>query len=746
MNSGAGDYRLGSGSPAIDAGTPVGFPYVGRAPDLGALETGAAGTIQVLTDHTNAAFIVVGPSATYSGSGTNWSVSDATAGVYTITFTPIVTRYTPSFQAGTLQAGQTLVFTGNYAPDTLPPVGALAINHSEFATADPLVTLTLDFVDAVAGMEAGAQMRFSNNGTTWSPAEAYSTVKRNWDLSAFGGTTSPGTNTVYTMVSDALGNWTTTNAAIWYVPSRRILEVPTAYGTIQAAVDAALAGDIVHVAPGYYQEWVSLREGITLQGSGPARTIFTNGYSQLSTAPNTGIEGFGGYMWVIAQYGSVHIQNNEFCGSYGIDVGRAASVFVRNNCFKGSGWGLRVLGFDGPSVTVENNTFVNSTTAMELIDARPSARVFSRNNIFAYNSLGVVEQNYGDCVHQHIFSSYNTYWSNTNGNFGTGTCYSRMEVGDMNADPLFVARADGDFRLRAESTSIDSGEPERSYNDSDGTRNDRGAYGGPSLNTPPYANFVVTPAVGKIGTFFTFDAGTSFDRETDASKLLVRWDFDGDGTWDTAYSALKVVSIQFMNLGTFNTVLEVRDERGWLCTTNRQVRVENQSPLTPLALSVSNGAPSRPIILTLDWSGGDDDPFDTVTYDLYFGTAPSPPQVASDLAATSFAPPTLGYNTFYFWRVVATDNHGSTASSPVYSFLTESEPFPSMVIAVSFLPAQYLEVTFTNESGRSYTMQASTNLVDWLDLTNFISTNTISVFHDTDATNFGHRFYRVVSP
>ena len=155
-------------------------------------------------------------------------------------------------------------------------------------------------------------------------------------------------------------------------------------------------------------------------------------------------------------------------------------------------------------------------------------------------------------------------------------------------------------------------------------------------------------AVGSVGTFFTFDASASSDKETENSKLLVRWDFDGDGVWDTSYSLVKVVSIQFMNVGTFSVSVEARDERGWLAMTKRQIRIENQNPFTPSALSVANDAADQPITLTLDWFGGDPDAFDTVTYDVYFGTSVNPPLGASDLSATSFALAPLNYNTFYF--------------------------------------------------------------------------------------------------
>jgi hypothetical protein len=46
--------------------------------------------------------------------------------------------------------------------------------------------------------------------------------------------------------------------------------------------------------------------------------------------------------------------------------------------------------------------------------------------------------------------------------------------------------------------------------------------------------------------------------------------------------------------------------------------------------------------------------------------------------------------------------------------------------------------------GLSYEIDASTNLVNWLPLTNFISTNTPFYFNDPTATNYNQRFYRAV--
>ena len=45
-----------------------------------------------------------------------------------------------------------------------------------------------------------------------------------------------------------------------------------------------------------------------------------------------------------------------------------------------------------------------------------------------------------------------------------------------------------------------------------------------------------------------------------------------------------------------------------------------------------------------------------------------------------------------------------------------------------------------------YTIEASTNLMDWTVVTRVLSTSLKTNFRDLDATNFNRRFYRVVVP
>jgi uncharacterized repeat protein (TIGR03803 family) len=56
------------------------------------------------------------------------------------------------------------------------------------------------------------------------------------------------------------------------------------------------------------------------------------------------------------------------------------------------------------------------------------------------------------------------------------------------------------------------------------------------------------------------------------------------------------------------------------------------------------------------------------------------------------------------------------------------------------------QFTVSVNAGLTYDVQASTNMVDWITLTNFVSTNSLMPFCDPAASNFNHRFYRAVMP
>jgi formylglycine-generating enzyme required for sulfatase activity len=104
--------------------------------------------------------------------------------------------------------------------------------------------------------------------------------------------------------------------------------------------------------------------------------------------------------------------------------------------------------------------------------------------------------------------------------------------------------------------------------------------------------------------------------------------------------------------------------------------IANASPTLPVNPSPPNKGfdLDLPHLVTLTWAVGDPDgpaPQSTV----YFGEARNAlALVAADLTTASYSlTDTLALTRFYFWRVVAIDDHGATAISPIWSFGTHME-------------------------------------------------------------------------
>lgn len=124
---------------------------------------------------------------------------------------------------------------------------------------------------------------------------------------------------------------------------------------------------------------------------------------------------------------------------------------------------------------------------------------------------------------------------------------------------------------------------------------------------------------------------------------------------------------------------------------------ENNPPNTPSEPYPENASADVAIDVTLTWVGGDPDPGDTVTYDLYFGTNPSPPVAQRDLTNPQYTPPApLDYSTTYYWYVVARDSFFSETAGPLWTFTTEVSPYtPTPTPNPTFTPTSIPTATPT---------------------------------------------------
>lgn len=113
------------------------------------------------------------------------------------------------------------------------------------------------------------------------------------------------------------------------------------------------------------------------------------------------------------------------------------------------------------------------------------------------------------------------------------------------------------------------------------------------------------------------------------------------------------------------------------CSNDDNPVKPNNPPGEP-TIDITSGSPphnsnNQSITPTLNWKCTDPDG-DALKYDVYFGESSTPPIVSSGQTATSYSPGTLGYDTTYYWRIVAKDNNNNSTSSPIWSFKTASKP------------------------------------------------------------------------
>ncbi|MFZ1946062.1 MAG: PKD domain-containing protein [bacterium] len=98
-------------------------------------------------------------------------------------------------------------------------------------------------------------------------------------------------------------------------------------------------------------------------------------------------------------------------------------------------------------------------------------------------------------------------------------------------------------------------------------------------NTAPVARFTFSPDQGTAATEFEFDASGSSDDLDPPDSLEVRWDWNGDLSWDTGWTTTKIAHHQFNEFGMISVSLEARDTGDLVGRATREVVVNNPPPV-----------------------------------------------------------------------------------------------------------------------------------------------------------------------
>jgi hypothetical protein len=239
------------------------------------------------------------------------------------------------------------------------------------------------------------------------------------------------------------------------------LFVPDQYSTIQAAINAALPGDTVVVAPGLYTENLQLRSRVDVRGEEAALTLLRANSLSLPVVRATGIDDV-----LFANF--TLLDSND-----GIVIRNSEDIIISNNIFDTLD-GIAV-DVDTPSIVdIYHNVFYDNVVAIR----RGSIATWIVNNIFQRNIQTLTTSAFADL---HTEVRFNCFHDNDD--LLVGGTNQALGSNFRTGDPRFVDIPAGDFHLRLGSPCINSGEGTDVI---DGSPADIGAYGGPFADPWPF--------------------------------------------------------------------------------------------------------------------------------------------------------------------------------------------------------------------------------------------------------------------
>ena len=337
------------------------------------------------------------------------------------------------------------------------------------------------------------------------------------------------------------------------------------FTTIQAAIDAASAGDTVVVPSGTYVENVTMADGVSVAGAGRDETYIVGTISFLGLTTETtlsgvsvfdsnyasggaggvydciGIDGDDAIIRDVGAYycrygiyalaaGAVTVDNARLGGNtYGV-YGYATTDLVVTNSFVYSSKYGGIATNSGTGAQILNNTLVangfgggSSSYLTGAISLGPSGTEKVYNNIITSNYYGF------DCNGCDSSWGSNLVWGNTTDWVNDGAATSS----DISADPRFTSASEGDYSLSVVSPCIDAGSSTHAAaTDRDGEARPQGS--GYDIGFDEYAvssyDLIITevmanPKAETTGEFVEiYNAGTS---AVDLAGLVLT---DGDDT------------------------------------------------------------------------------------------------------------------------------------------------------------------------------------------------------------------------
>jgi len=151
----------------------------------------------------------------------------------------------------------------------------------------------------------------------------------------------------------------------------------------------------------------------------------------------------------------------------------------------------------------------------------------------------------------------------------------------------------------------------------------------------------------------------------------------GSSNWTSPSASSQLEHNMFTSDPTFFLFMSDLFERKWgnLTGIAETTTFTPLPPDVPLYVSPANAATGQGLSVTLKWKAG----YWAHKYDIYFGTSPTPPRLAANVALGPSQTPTsyrtytvsnLKSRTTYYWKIVSKTMANKTATGRVFSFTT----------------------------------------------------------------------------
>lgn len=155
--------------------------------------------------------------------------------------------------------------------------------------------------------------------------------------------------------------------------------------------------------------------------------------------------------------------------------------------------------------------------------------------------------------------------------------------------------------------------------------------------------------------------------------------YGGDGLYfDGVIDEVRVSSV-IRNVSWINATYQTIADPSTFFSIGPEEQLFNNPPYEPTNPAPTDGATDIPVTIDLHWIGGDPDPGDIVTYDVYFGSSFPITKIAANISTAWYPLVDLLYNTKYYWQVIAWDNHQYSNASSIWLFTTTNETNPPTV-------------------------------------------------------------------